>query len=209
MFEPDGGGVETGWLPFPMFGPGTEHGVENAIRNAGDTDGTQVFDVWFRPAAERDEPGRAGTTHLTCAVVPLPFGCPRLELQPRQPGGDLVGALAADRIELELDGFNERFRIVADDRRFAVAFLDQRMMRSLMGLQPEVSVIVNEDTMLLTAPQLPPGEMLLLLEAARVIRHRVPPVVATLYPPRPSKGPHEDRWLQGHWSPDPIGDEVS
>jgi hypothetical protein len=207
VFEPDAAGLETEWLPFPMFGSGTQHGFENAIRNAGDRDGTKVFDVWFRPVADHGELPRVGATDLTCAIVPLPFGCPRLELLPRRPGDVVENALDADRIELELDAFNDRFRIVSDDRRFAVAFFDQRMMRSLMALPPDVSVAVNEDTMLLSAPQLPPGEMLLLLEVARTLRHRVPPVVASLYPPRPTKGRHEDRWLQGHWSPDPIGDE--
>jgi len=48
----------------------------------------------------------------------------------------------------------------------------------------------------------------LLFEAARAMRRAVPAVVAGLYPPRPAKGRHEDRWLQGHWSPDPIGDDV-
>ena len=207
VFEPDAAGLETQWLPFPMFGPGTEHGFENAIRNAGDRDGTQVFDAWFRPVADPGELPRTSASDLTCAVVRLPFGCPRLELRPRDTGGVVEGVLDADRIVMELDAFNDRFRVVSVDRPFAVAFLDQRMMRSLMALPPGVSVAVNEDTMLLSAPQLPPGEMLLLLEAARTIRHRVPPVVASLYPPRPTKGRHEDRWLQGRWSPDPIGDE--
>jgi hypothetical protein len=209
VFEPDAAGLETAWLPFPMFGPSMEHGFENAIRNASDEDGTQVVDVWFHPTADRAEVPRTGTTNLTCAIVRLPFGCPRLELRLRDAGSAVEDALDADRIVMELEAFNDRFRVVAADRRFAVAFLDQRMMRSLMALPPSVSVAVNEDTMLLTSPQLPPGETLLLLEAARTIRHRVPPVVASLYPPRPTKGPHEDRWLQGHWSPDPIGDEAS
>ncbi len=208
VFEPDAAGLETGWLPFPMFGSGTEHGFANAIHNAGDADGTQVFDLWYRPVADGGELQHVGTTELTCAVVPLPFGCPRLELHPRSVGDIAANVLNDDRVELELEGFNERFRIVTDDRRFAVAFLDQRMMRSLMSLPPQVSVAVNEDRMLLSAPQLPPGEMLLLLEVARTVRRRVPPVVASLYPPRPAKGPHEDRWFQGHWSPDPIGDDA-
>jgi hypothetical protein len=206
-FEPDAAGLETAWLPFPMFGPGTEHGFENAIRNADDRDGTQTFDVWFRQAPEHLDLSRPAAFELTCAVVRLPFGCPRLELTPRDSVRIVDDALDADRIVMELDAFNDRFRVVSEDRRFAVAFLDQRMMRSLMALLPGVSVAVNEDTMLLTAPQLPPGEMLLLLEGARTLRHRVPSVVASLYPPRPTKGPHEERWLQGGWSPDPIGDE--
>ena len=97
----------------------------------------------------------------------------------------------------------------ANDRRFAVAFCDQRMMRALMGLPPGVMVAVNEDRLLLRAKELSSAQVLLLFEAARAIGRAVPRVVAGLYPPRPSKGRHEDRWLQGRWSPEPIGDDAS
>jgi hypothetical protein len=48
--------------------------------------------------------------------------------------------------------------------------------------------------------------VLVLLEAARGLARAVPSVVASLYPPRPAEGPHEDRWLRGHWSADPTTD---
>ena len=119
----------------------------------------------------------------------------------------MVSAIDGHDIEMELEAFNRRFVVRADDRRLAVAFCDQRMMRALMALPRGVTIAVNEDRLLLRAAELPPAEMLLLFEAARAISRAVPSVVAALYPPRPVKGRHEDRWLQGHWSPEPVGDE--
>jgi len=118
----------------------------------------------------------------------------------------VIDVLTGEDIALELEAFNRRFHVRGIDRRFAVAFCDQMMMQALLALPSGVSIAVNEDRMLLRSATLPPAQVLLLLEAARAIARRVPPVVASLYPPRPSKGPHEDRWLQGHWSPEPIGE---
>ena len=171
----------------------------------GRDDAVRAFDliVEHRPTGEESQPSHR---RYSCAAVPLPFGCRRLEICPRDAVDDLLGALTGEDITLELEAFNRRFRVRSDDARFAVAFCDQRMMRALLALPTGVSVAVNEDRMLVRASLLPPAEVLLLLEAARAIARRVPPVVASLYPPRPTEGPHEERWLQGRWSPEPIGE---
>jgi len=61
----------------------------------------------------------------------------------------------------------------------------------------------------MVAPTLEPREMLLLVACAKAVAGRVPPVVASLYPPRPARGPYEQRWLQGSWSPDPTSADAS
>jgi hypothetical protein len=30
----------------------------------------------------------------------------------------------------------------------------------------------------------------------------------SLFPPRPMRSAHEDRWLQGRWSPEPTGTDI-
>jgi hypothetical protein len=129
-----------------------------------------------------------------------------LTVEPREAFDAVEDLLDVDDIELELEDFNRRFRVRAADRRFALAFLDQRMMGAMLGLPGDASVVVAEDRMLLIAPLLPAADVLLLLGSARSIGAHVPRVVASLFPPRPEEGPHEDRWLAGHWTPEPIGD---
>ena len=138
--------------------------------------------------------------------LPLRFTCPRLRIAPRDVVDDIAGALAGREVRLELEEFGRRFRVESDDAQFAVAFLDQRMMEAILGLPERVIVDVNEDVLLLWAPQLPAEKVLLLFDAAVAIRRRIPRVASSLFPPRPARGPREGRWLQGRWSPESTGE---
>jgi hypothetical protein len=196
---------DTLWMPFTWLGEGRWILAQNLVWNAADGESARAFDLTTEQPPTNED---AQPIHhrFTCATVQLPFGCPRLEIRPREVLDDVAAAITGDDITFELEEFNRRFLVRSDDRRFAIAFCDQRMMRALLAVPHGVTIAVNEDRMLLRAPILPPAEVLLLLEAARALGRRVPPVVASLYPPRPLKGPHEDRWMQGHWSAEPIGD---
>jgi hypothetical protein len=197
---------DTLWLPFRWLGEGRWTRAENVVWHRAHGDDVRAFDLLIEEARSNEDLPRV-VRRYSCAVAALPFGCPKLEIAPRDAVGTMADALLGSEVELELEAFNRRFRVQATDRRFAVAFCDQRMMRALMGLPQGVTVAVNEDRVLVRAPALPPAQVLLLFEAVRALGRAVPPVVADLYPPRPSKGRYEDRWLQGQWSPDPIGDD--
>jgi hypothetical protein len=198
---------DTAWLPFPMFGR-QRHGTENVVWDERVGYEVRAFDFWYEeePTDERPVGKRS---HLTCAVVPLRSACPRLRVTPRNLVDEVVEALGGEEVRLELEEFDRRFRVEADDARFAVAFLDQRLMEALLGLPEGVSVDVNGDVLLLSAPELPAEEVLLLYDAAVVIRRHIPRVVSSLFPPRPERGAHEARWLQGRWSPEPTSADAA
>lgn len=197
---------DTLWMPFRWLVGGRWVRAEHVVWNRAASDETRAFDLIVEEyGTSQDAPRRR---HLTCATAALPFGCPKLEITPRDAISSVGDAVGAADVELELEAFNRRFRVRAHDRRFAVAFCDQRMMSALMALPPHVAVAVNEDRLLLRASELSPPATLLLFEAARAVARAVPPVVADLYPPRPAVGPHEERWMQGHWSSRPIGNDV-
>ena len=189
---------DTTLLPFRVFGWGSAHGVENVVSNGREDHAIRVFDLWVQP--EPDE----GRRTMTCGVVPLPFAVPQIAILTKgqaDPSGEPV---VGDVVRLELDAFDRRFEVRAVDPRAAVALLDQRMMAALLRLPMHVTIHVHEDAMLVVAPALEPAEMLVLFTCANALRDQVPPVVASLYPPRPSEGPYERRWTQGSWSPDPT-----
>jgi hypothetical protein len=196
---------DTAWLPFRWAIDGKWLRAEHVVWHRAEGEQVRAFDLLVEERRDDDAPK---TVHrYSCAALTMPFGCPRIEIVPRGAVAHLA-SLVADDVELELEAFNRRFRVIAEDRRAAVAFCDQRMMRALLQLPGEVGVAVHEDRLLLHADALDPARVLLLFEAARAIGRAVPPVVADLYPPRPTVGPYEARWLQGRWSPAPIGDDV-
>ena len=196
---------DTAWLPFRWLGAERWIRTENLVWSDHDPDGARAFDLMTEcaPASQDGEPTRH---RYTCASVPLPFGCPQLEIRPRAPLDSVAGAIAGDEVRLELEAFNRRFHVSSPDARFVVAFCSPQMMRSMLALPADVTIAVNEDRMLLRAPEQPAAHVLLIFEAARALRDDVPTVVASLYPPRPTKGRHEDRWLQGHWSAEATGE---
>jgi hypothetical protein len=196
----------TAWLPFPMFGR-SPSGTENVVWDRTRGPEIRAFDYWYEEP-EKEEVA-APRRRFTCAVVPLAASVPRLRIAPRELADDLRSVLGLQEVRLELEDFNRRFLVGSEDERFAFAFLEQRMMEALLGLPEGVTAETNEDTLLLFGRPLPAEQVLLLFDAAVRIHRRVPRVLPSLYPPRPSKGPHEDRWLQGRWSPEPTEGQAS
>ncbi len=189
---------DTTMLPFRLFGWGSPHWVENVVWGGGDDRAIRVFDLSVQP------PGTEARRSMTCGVVPLPFAVPPIAILARGRVDPSEEPVAGEVVHLELDAFEQRFEVRAADARAAVALLDQRMMAALLRLPLTVAIHVHEDQMLLVGPVLEPGDVLVLLACATGLAAQVPPVVASLYPPRPTQGPYEERWLQGSWSPDPT-----
>ena len=194
---------DTAWLPFPIFGrPG--HGTENVVWERRRGTAIRAFDFWYEePAPDRPVAPRRW---LTCAVVPLPASAPRLRTAPRELVDEVRDALVLPEMRLELEEFNRRFVVEAEDDRFAIAFLEQRMMEALIALPDGVTTELNEDVLLLSAPRLPAEQVLVLFDVAVAIHRRIPRSLSSLFPPRLAEGPYEDRWLQGRWTPDPTED---
>ena len=198
--------LDTAWLPFPMFGA-PRHGTENVVWDRRLGDDMHAFDLWYVDPA--DERGSGVRRTLTCAVVPLRSSCPRLRVAPRDVVDEVARAFGGEEVRLELEAFDRRYRVETEDVRFAVAFLDQRLMEALLGLPEGVSVDVNEDVLLLSAALLPAVQVLVLFDAAVAIRGRIPRVVSSLFPQRPERGAHEHRWLQGRWSAESTGSDIA
>lgn len=188
---------DTTMLPFRLFGWGSVHWIENVLWDGSDR-AIRIFDLTVQP------PGTGPRRSMTCGVVRFPFAVPSIAILPRGEDDPSEEPVIGDLVHLELDAFEQRFEVRAVEPHAAVTFLDQRMMAALLRLPLTVSIHVHEDLMLLVAPLLDPGDVLVLLACAKRLAERVPPVVASLYPPRPAEGPYEHRWLQGSWSPDPT-----
>jgi hypothetical protein len=134
---------DTTWLAHPLFAHARQ-GAENVVWGEHDDD-VRVFDLWYEEST--DDASRPTRRWATCAAVRIAVGGPRLRVVPRSIEG-LPGVLD-EEIRLELEEFDRRFRVECPDRRFAFTFLDQRMMEALLALPSDVTLDVDEDTLVL------------------------------------------------------------
>jgi peptidoglycan hydrolase-like protein with peptidoglycan-binding domain len=181
------------WQPFRLFGLGTDRGVADVLY--GSMEGAQVraFEYWYRDDAgdgtSLGEFAVTPTLRFSCAAVTLSASCPRLVVDHRDLGDDLMELVGGDIVELDLEAFDRRFAVRSEDRRFAMALLDQRMMEALMDLPQAATVAVAEDRLLVIARLLPPDGVERLLRSAARLQAVVPRVLSSLYPLRPGFRP--------------------
>jgi len=130
---------------FP-FGLGSKRRAEDVIRGSyrglDFVSYTYVFE-------HRVGDERAAEQVFTVAQVPAPTRLRRLELVPEDAGSRVLGALGAADIDLESAEFNRQWRVLCDDRRYAIDFLDPRMMEHLIaGHLLGVAVRVDGDSIM-------------------------------------------------------------
>jgi hypothetical protein len=195
------------WQPFRLFGMGIEQEVENVVYGSIRDVPVRAFDFRYLSGEQGSVGDLGGWRTFSCAVIGVPASCPPLVVQPRSIDDALDELLGADVLPLELEEFNRRFRVRCEDRRFAMAFLEQRMMAALLAVPLSSAIAVNEDRLLLVSRRLPVEEVAVLLHAAAAVAAAVPRVLPSLYPLRAGStgvlhelGPHEvaegfDRYL--------------
>jgi hypothetical protein len=173
-------------------------GIRNVVYGTRGGVEVRAFDYWYRRGADRDRgaalpiiAGAVGlaawiglTRRFSCAVAGLPGSCPRLVVEPRGMRGRVTG-LVAPEVPLESEEFTRRFHVRCDDPRFAVAFLDPRVMQALLSLPESPTLALSEDRMLLVTRQVRPAGLIGLLQEASELARAVPRVLASMYPLRP------------------------
>ena len=192
------------WEPFPLFGRGDARGIRNVVYGTRHGVEVRAFDYWYRRGADRDKGaalaligGPLGlaawlgfTRRFSCAVAGLPGSCPRLVVARKGTAGRL-NELVEPEVPLESEEFTRRFHVRCDDPRFAVAFLDPRVMEALLAMPGSPTLMLSEDRMLLVTGELRPAELIGLVEKVSELARNVPRVLASLYPLRPGFRPED------------------
>jgi hypothetical protein len=193
------------WEPFRLLAMGSARGIENVLFGPVEGADVRAFDYWYRYGVDResrldmavDTPiGLAAwiglTRRFSCAVGGLPASCPRLLVEPKR-FRDRVMELAAPPVPLESERVMRRFHVQCEDPRFAVAFLDPRVMDALLALPRRPTLALCEDRLLLVSRQLSATSVIRLLHQAGELVHAAPRVLASLYPLRQGFRPQDER----------------
>jgi len=175
-------------VAFPLFREGDGRQIENVMWRDGDLADehaapTHVFDYGFY-RVHRDRYGRETQSWhwFTCALAQPNGSFPTLRVVDKTVVGDVLDHLEGEPITYESEEFNQTFRVTCDDRRFASAFIDPRMMELLLETKGAVGVETMGRFVLLVSHQVPPDEMPILLGLADELVERIPGAVWELYP---------------------------
>jgi hypothetical protein len=132
--------------------------------------------------------GEDDRCEFSCAMVAIPGGWPALAIRPESLASRLAD-VAVPEVAFESEAFDRAFSVRCDDRRFASAFVDARMMAWLLALEPRWGFEIDGPWILGYRDRVRPWEIEGVLETVATFVERIPRVVGSLFPqtlpPRP------------------------
>lgn len=141
-YRPEGGELLTGLKGFP-FGFGTGRAAIDVVEGtySGVAAASYTYSYDQQVAGEY-----AGEQVFTVTQALLPAKLPRLDLVPEDAGTRVLSQFGLADIDLESAEFNRTWRVLSDDKRYAIDVVDPRMMLALMrNRQQGVAVRIDGD----------------------------------------------------------------
>lgn len=121
------------------FDEGDHRRAENVVNGTAGKRGFVAFDYSFQTHSSNGKGGRTTETHrYAVTAVQLPAFLPTLQVTPENVLTRMGHALGLDDIDLESEDFNRKFRVHANDRKFASDVLTPRTMQALLA-RPSMS----------------------------------------------------------------------
>ena len=125
---------------------------------------------------------------FSCAMVAFPGGWPTLVIRPESLA-TRVADVAAPDVAFESEAFDRAFSVRSQDRRFASALVDARLMAWLLSLEPRWGFEIDGPWILGYRERVQPWELEGVLQTLATFVDKIPRVVASLFPealpPRP------------------------
>lgn len=171
-------------LPFALLLRGEGRGAENELWGTWQEMPVRAFDYWYYEESTDSRGHRTRSTYrFSCAVTEIDAACSPLALGRENLLTRIADSIGLADVELELEDFNRAFNVKSRDRKFAFDFLDQRMMRWLLGTDRGFSFEASGRWLLVWGKRRRPAELIPLLGTLRQFRDQVPRVVFDLYGP--------------------------
>ncbi|HZD18754.1 MAG TPA: hypothetical protein VE669_11490 [Actinomycetota bacterium] len=171
-------------IPFDLFGRTRRSygALSNVLSGSWESFQVRAFDYTY--SVSEDE-----VRECSCAMVAIPGGWPALAIRPETPLTSIADHLALPDIGFESERFNRTFEVSSDDRRFASAVVDARMMSWLLSLVPRCGFEIRGRWILAYRDRVQPWEIGSVLSLVSDFVDRIPGAVRSLFPealpPRP------------------------
>lgn len=134
--------------------------------------------------------GEQDRRRFSCAMVAIPGGWPRLVIRPESLATRVVDVAVPD-VAFESEAFDRAFSVRCEDRRFASAFVDARMMDWLLSLEPPWGFEIDGPWILGYRERVQPWELEEVFATLAAFVDRTPRVVPSMFPealpPRPDR----------------------
>lgn len=174
-------------LPFGLLRRGDDRGAENLLHGTWEGMEVREFDYWYQVESTDSNGNRTTSTYrFSCAVTDVEATLSPLTLGRENVFTRLADSVGLADVEFELEDFNRAFTVKCKDRKFANDFVDQRMMRWLLGTDRGFSFEACGRWLLVYSKRRRPTELIPLLGTLKQFREGIPPVVFDLYGLRPS-----------------------
>ena len=181
-------------MPFGLFRRAASvRDLENTARGVRGRREIVVADYWYAPSSN---PSLDDYRRFVCVIDPDRQEWPDLVVTPMGPIAAARDAMGLARVDMESERFNRAFEVRTNDRRFAAAFLDARMMDWLMQQAPGMGVEIADGRLMVFEPR----SIASVDDVGRALRRfdevlqHVSSVVRSWYPaPEPSAAARPDR----------------
>jgi hypothetical protein len=160
--------------PFALFGHAYSE-LGNVLWGPWNGLEVRLFDFAFTKSEQHEEA-------FSCALLAIPGGWPTLSIRPEGLETAVGDLLERPAIEFELEAFNRAFDVRSDDRRFASAVADQRMMEWLLALGNGWGFEIRGRWMLGYRGQVQPWELEGVLRTLADFEDRIPRAARSMYP---------------------------
>lgn len=152
-------------------------------RETNDNHVYRVFDYWYYEE-RRDEYGRTTRSYhrSSCALALVGSAWPDISIVREGLVDKVIDAVGDTDIDFESEEFNRMFTVRCNDRRFATALLDARMLELLVSTGGQLNFELKGRWLLVWTSPLKPALMPGLLAVAQRFVEGIPPVVWELYP---------------------------
>jgi hypothetical protein len=138
-------------MPFSLFRRAASvRDLENTARGVRGGREIVVADYWYAPSSN---PSLDDHRRFVCVIDPDRRGWPDLAVTPMGPIAAARDAVGLARVEMESERFNRAFEVRTNDRRFAAALLDARMMDWLMQQAPGMGVEIADGRLIVFEPR--------------------------------------------------------
>ena len=175
-------------LPFTLLQKGDGRGAENVLWGTWQGIPVREFDYWYYEESTDSKGHRSKTYYrFSCAVAEIDAACSSITIDREGLLTRIADAIGLDDIRFELEEFNDEFDVKSKDRRFANDFVDQRMMRFLLGTDRAFEFEACGRWLLCHSKRRRPMELVPLLGTLKAFREHVPKVVYELYGPGESR----------------------